>query len=146
AQAQSGVGLSLQGQLWGRLGMAKGVDLLARVSGSGDFYRKSAFDDYAVSLEAGPQIMSGADRLSLSAVTSWRWFGQKPYSFSWGGSGTFEHPLSKRAQLRIDASIVRSDDKLNDLRDANRFALAAGVDRAFTARFGGGLRVNGQRE
>lgn len=146
ARAQSGLGLSTQAQLWGRVGVSKTVDLLARLSGSGNFYRKSEFDDDAVSFELGPQITSGADRLSLSALTSWRWFGQKLYTASWGGNGTFQHPLGKRAQLRVDGSVVRSDDKLNDLRDATRYGAAVGVDRAFSARLGGGLRVSGQRE
>lgn len=146
ARAQSGLGLSAQAQVWGRADLSGSVDLLGRASASGDFYRQSAFDDYAVSLELGPQILSGADRLSLSAVTSWRWFGRKPYAFSWGTNATFQHPLGKRGQLRVDGSALRSDDKFNDLRDADRFALAVGVDRAFSARFGGGVRVTGQRE
>ena len=146
AREQSGIGLSAQGQVWARAGLSSSMALLGRASASGDFYRQSAFDDYAASFELGPQILSGADRLSLSAVTSWRWFGQKPYAFSWGANATFQHPVGKRGQLRVDGSAVRSDDKLNDLRDADRFALAVGVDRAFSARFGGGLRVTGQRE
>jgi hypothetical protein len=146
ARAQSGVGLATQAQLWGRLGVSRKVDLLARASGSGNFYRQGEFDDDALALQVGPQITSGADQLNLSALTSWRWYGQKPYTFSWGGNGTFQHPLGKRTQLRLDGSLVRSDDKLSDLRDATRYALAATVDRAFSARFGGGLTVSGQRE
>lgn len=146
ARAQSGIGLATKGQLWGRVDLSQRADLLARVSGSGNLYRKSEFDDTSVSVEVGPEIALGTDRLSFSGVTIWRWFGQKPYTFSWGANGTFQHPLGKRAQVRIDGSVVRSDDKLNDLRDATRFAIAAGIDRAFSARFGGGFRVTGQRE
>jgi len=146
AREQSGLGLSTQAQLWGRLDLTRHANMLLRVSATGTFYRKSEFDDNAVSIEAGPELQFGADRLSLSGLTSWRWFGLKPYAFSWGGNGTFQHALGKRGQLRVDGSLVRSDDKLNDLRDATRYALAAGVDRAFSARFGGGVRVNGQRE
>jgi hypothetical protein len=146
ARAQSGLGLSTQGQMWGRVDLSKHSDILARLSGSGNFYRKSEFDDDAVSLEVGPELSLGRDRLSLSSVVSWRWFGQKPYTFSWGGNGTLLHALGKRGQLRIDGSLVRSNDKVNDLRDATRYALAAGVDRAFGARFGGGIRLSGQRE
>jgi hypothetical protein len=146
AREQSGLGLATQAQLWGRVDVAKGVDVLARVSGSGNFYRRSEFDDTSLALDAGPEITLGADRLNLSAVTTWRWYGLKPYTFSWGGNATFQHPLGKRAQVRLYGSVVRSDDKLNDLRDATRYALAADLDRAFSPRFGGGLRVSGQRE
>jgi hypothetical protein len=146
ARAHSGIGLSAQGQFWQRARVTRGLDLLARISAGGDFYRQSAFDDHAVSFELGPQFLSNADRLSVSTVTSWRWFGRQPYAFSWGANATYQHPLGRRGQIRIDASALRSDDRRNDLRDANRFALAIGVDRAFSARTGGGLRMAGQRE
>jgi hypothetical protein len=146
ARAQSGVGLTMQGQLWGRLGMARNVDLLARASGSANLYRHGEFNDDSVALQVGPQVASGADQVNLSVLTVWRWYGQKPYTFSWGADGTFQHPLGKRTGLRLEGSVVRSDDKLNDLRDATRYALAATLERAFGARFGGGLTANGQRE
>jgi hypothetical protein len=146
AREQSGVGLATQAQLWGRLDLSKNVDILARLSGSGNFYRKSEFDDNSVALDVGPEITLGADRLNLSGVTTWRWYGLKLYIFSWGANGTYQHPLGRRTQVRLYGSVVRSDDKLNDLRDATNYALAADLDRAFSARFGGGLRVTGQRE
>jgi tetratricopeptide (TPR) repeat protein len=40
ARAQSGLGLSTQGQVWGRIDLSRHADLLARVSGSGTFYRR----------------------------------------------------------------------------------------------------------
>lgn len=146
ARAQSGIGLSAQAQVWGRAGLAKNMNLLARLSGSADFYRRSAFDDYAVSIDVGPELVSKTDRIGLGAVTSWRWFGRQAYSFSYGANVNYQHPLSTRSTLRLDASAVHSDDKRNDLRDANRLALAAGIDHAFSGRFGGGMLVRGQRE
>jgi hypothetical protein len=146
ARAQSGIGLATQGQLWGRLGVSRNVDLLARASGSANLYRHGEFDDDSVALQVGPQIVSGADQANLSVLTVWRWYGQKPYTFSWGADGTFQHPLGKRTGLRLQGSVLRSDDKLNDSRDATRYALATTFERAFSARFGGGLTVSGQRE
>lgn len=146
AREQSGIGLSARAHLWGRRKLTPDVDLLARINASGDFYKTSAFHDYAVSVEVGPQLVSGADRLSLAAVTSWRWFGRRPYAFSRGGNASFQRPLGPRAQLRVDASALRTDDRLNALRDADRYALAVAVDRAFSPRSGGGARVSGQRE
>jgi len=146
ARAQSGIGLSAQTQLWARQKVSEAASLVGKASASGDFYAKSQFDDYAASLEVGPEVVSGADRLNLSAVASWRWFGGTPYAFSYGGNGSFQHPLGKRAQLRLDASMVHTDDRRNDLRDAQRYALSAGLERAFSARTGGGVRVTAQRE
>jgi hypothetical protein len=146
ARARSGIGLSAQAQLWGRIGVVKNMNLLTRVSGSGDFYRRSAFDDHAVSIDIGPEVVSKADHIRVAAVTSWRWFGGRPYSFSYGANANYQHPLAGRTKLRLDASAVRSDDKLNSLRNADRLALAAGLDHAFSARLGGGMLVRGQRE
>lgn len=146
ARARSGIGLSAQTQLWARQPVTTGIDLLGRVSASADFYGKGEFDDYAVSLEAGPQFISGADRFNVAAATSRRWFGGKPYTVSYGGNASLQHPLGKRSQLRLDGSAVHTDDRRNDLRDGKRYALAAGVDHAFSARTGGGLRLTGQRE
>ena len=145
AQERSGVGLRLRGQAYVRQGLTKSVDLLARVNASGNFYRESDFDDYVVSLQAGPQFTSGSDRLSLSGTTAWRWFGRSPYSFSYGVTGDYRHPTGKRSQLRLDAGVIHTTDRLNRLRTTDRYSLAAGVDRAFSARFGGGLRVSGYR-
>ena len=145
AQARSGLGLSGRTQLWARLPASATIDLRGAVSGSVDAYRDGEFNDYALGFEAGPQIRLGADRLTLLAITQWRWYGGTPYTFSYGAQGDFQHPLGARTQLRLDATALRSDDKLNRLRDANRLALTAGIDRAFSARFGGGVRLSGQR-
>lgn len=146
AQAQSGVGLSVQGQGWHRFDLAADTDLLARVSIDANAYRQSSFDDYSAAMEIGPQFRTGDNLLTVSASTSWRWFGQRPYAFTYGLSAAHQHPLNRRTLLRLDASATRSDDRLNALRSANRFALAAGVDHAINARLGAGLQLSGRRE
>lgn len=145
AQEKSGLGLATRGQVWVRLPVASTVDLRGEVNASGDFYREGQFDDYALGVELGPQVQLGLGRLTLSGIAQWRWYGGTPYTFTYGGQAGFQHPLDTRTQARLDATVVRSDDRLNTLRDANRFSLSAGVDRAFSARFGGGLRLTGQR-
>lgn len=146
AQARSGVGLAAQAQAWRRLSVDPTTDLLLRVSGNGSLYRRRAFDDYSLALEAGPQISSGQDRISFAGLASWRWYGQKPYTFSWGGTGTLQHVLSRTDELRLEATIVRIDDRINDLRDATSYGVAVGIDHAFSGRFGGGSRVTARRQ
>lgn len=146
AKQRSGIGVSVQGQGYLRAPLDRRTTLLVQTSASGDFYQESQFNDYILSLQAGPQYASGNDRISLVATAGWRWFGGVPYSFSYGLSGNWQHPLGRRAQLRADAAVAYSDDRRSDLRDAHRFSLALGVDRAFSARFGGGVRLSGQRE
>lgn len=146
ARARSGLGLSTKASAFLRLGIEPGTDLLLRANGYGRFYRQSAFNDMVASLQAGPQYRSGSDRISLLGSASWRWFGTTPYSFGYGVSGDWTHPLSITAQLRVDGSAIHTDDRLNALRSADRLSLGLGVDKALSARTGGGVRLGGVRE
>jgi tetratricopeptide (TPR) repeat protein len=146
AKATSGLGLSLRGQGYYRVRIGPEADILLRASGSGRIYGDSAFNDYIASFQAGPQFASGEDRVTVSGVISHRWFGGDPYTFGVGASLNVQHSLGKRGRLTVDATAIDTQDRRNSLRDAQRYSLAAGVDRAFSSRFGGGLRVDGHRE
>ncbi|WEK47380.1 MAG: surface lipoprotein assembly modifier [Candidatus Andeanibacterium colombiense] len=146
AKAQSGIGLSVKGQTYYRLPAGKTTDVLLRASASGDLYRKSEFDDISGSLQAGPQWQWGRDRLALSAATTWRWYGLEYYSFSYGLTGNWQHPLSPRTQLRIDGSVLEENNVRNDLEDGENYTLALGIDHSFSPRFGGGFQLSGNRD
>lgn len=146
ARANSGVGLTARGQAFAKTGIDKHADLLVRISASGDFYRKSAFDDYSVVVQAGPTYRSGRDRITFSALAGWRWFGQSPFSFTYGGNAEWDHPLGERAKLSVNAALTHRDDRFSDTRSADNFALSARIDRALSARFGVGLRLSAQRD
>ena len=145
AQATSGLGLATRAQLWGRLPVSSKVLLRGEVNAGGSFYKENQFDDYSIGVELGPELQSGADRFALTGVVQWRWFGGDPYAFSYGAQGDWRHPIGQRTQLRVDGSVLRSEDRFNDLRDATRYSLSTGVDRAFSQRFGGGVSVSGSR-
>lgn len=145
AREQSGIGLSTRAQIWGRLRVTPELDLRVEMNGSGDFYRHGEFDDYALGVEAGPLWRSGRDTLALSAVVQWRWFGHDPYTSTYGAEASFRHPTGRRSQLRIDIAALQSDDLISNLRDADRYSLSFGLDRAFSSQFGGGVRITGQR-
>lgn len=146
AKAQSGLGLTTRGQAYLRTGIDARAQLLVRLSGSATIYQASQFDDMALSLQVGPEYSSGADRISFAAGPSWRWFGLEPYSFSYGVSGNFRHPLGKRTQLTIDGGIARTENRRNGLQSGEAFTVSLGVDRAFSSRFGGGVQFSGARE
>jgi hypothetical protein len=146
AKARSGIGLAVRGQGYARLPLGAKSSLLARLSTSTDLYRDHQFDDYVVGLQLGPELVSGADRITVSAGPAWRWYGTDPYSFTLGGNASWQHPLGKRAQLRLDAGLARIDNKRNDLQDSTFWSLSAAIDRAFSARFGGGIQVYGTRD
>jgi hypothetical protein len=146
ARAKSGVGLSLKAQGYARLPLSAKADLLVRANSAGDVYGHSEFDDIALSLQAGPQFAWGRDRLAMSATAGYRWYGLDPYTTFYGVSGNWEHPIGDRTQLRLDASALREDNRVNSLQDADRFSLSAGLDRAFSSTTGGGVRVFGSRD
>lgn len=145
AQAQSGLGVSLRGQAYYRHSLGTKTDILLRGSASANIYGKSDFNELSGSLQVGPQWRWGRDRFSLSGAASWRWYGGAPYSFSWGLTGNWQHPLSGRTQLRIDGTVLREVNRRNDLEDGERYTLSAGLDHAFSARAGGGLQIYGSR-
>ena len=145
ARAQSGLGLALRGQGYVRVPVAPGALMLGRVSASGDIYRRSAFNDLALAVQGGPEFRLGADRLTLSAGPVWRWYGMEPYSLSLGASARWQHPLGGKAQLRVDMDASRVDNRRNALQDGAAYALAAGLDQAFSARFGGGVQASVSR-
>ena len=146
AQAQSGIGLSLRGQMYYRLPVGTATDILARVSSSGDLYSKSDFNDFSLSTQVGPQWRWGSDRFALAGAVSWRWYGMAPYTMSYGAIGNWQHPLGGQTQLRLDGTFMFEDNRRNDLEDGHYFTLAAGIDHAFTARSGGGIQINGMRD
>ncbi|MEP2235196.1 MAG: surface lipoprotein assembly modifier [Alteripontixanthobacter sp.] len=146
ANAQSGIGLSVQGQAFARQKIDSRATLVARANISSRLYEKGRFNDVIASFLAGPQYSSGRDTISFAGSVSHRWFGGDPYSFGFGVSGNWRHPMGERTQLSVDGALIYTDDRQNDLRDAERLSLAAQLDRAFTQKAGGGLRVSTYRE
>jgi len=145
AKAQSGIGLGLRAQGYVRKGLSQNARLLVRVSGNADLYRQSQFNDIAGSLQAGPEIVSGKDRISFALQTTWRWFGQSLYSSAYGASADWRHPLGQKSQLNLEGSVQRVSYRPNPLQNGTSLAAAVGVDHAFSQRFGGGIQLQGQR-
>jgi outer membrane protein len=146
AQAQSGIGLFARTNLWARLPVSARIDIAARASAGGNIYRESQFNDLTSALHLGPRFRLGRDLLSVSATTSWRWFGGSPFTFNYGVETSYTHPMGKTSQLSADVTVLRSEDRLNTLRDANIAIGSIGIDKSFSARWGGGVRLNGQRQ
>ena len=145
AKAQSGVGLALQGQVYGRLGIDEKTRLLVSASGRGSIYRQSQFNDVFAALQAGPERAVGRGRINLNASVSWRWYGGSPYSRALGGTASWRHPLGKRGRVQLGAAVSRDHSLRNALQDATDYSLSVQYDRAFSARFGGGLQLSSAR-
>lgn len=146
ARAQSGIGLFARTNMWARLPVSKTVDINARANAGGNFYRADQFNDLTTGVQIGPRIRLGSDVLSVAATASWRWFGGDPFTFNYGLETSFQHPLDKSTQMFSDVTLLRSEDRLNSLRDTNIAIATVGVDKSFSPRWGGGLRLTGQRQ
>lgn len=146
AQAKSGIGLALQGQGYFRLGIEPGADLLVRASTDATLYRDADFNDVTVALQAGPQYSWGGNQLTFSAGPSRRWYGRHLFSSTIGGGVSWQRPVGKRGQVRLDGNIAHVTNRRNALQTADDFTVSANVDRAFSARSGGGIQIFGFRE
>jgi hypothetical protein len=146
APESSGVGAVVRGQAFARLPITTGLSLLGRLSGSANLYRAPEFDDVILAPQLGPELVSGPNRLSLSAGPIWRWYGGQPYSFSVAATANWQRAVGKRTQLRVDASFASVNNLRDSLESGDVWALAAGVDQAFSGRFGGGLQVSANRQ
>jgi len=146
AKAKSGIGLELRGQAYWRNRLEHDADLLVRGSVGGSFYGDTSFNDISASLQVGPQYTSGKDRITLSTGPVWRWYGQQPYSVGLSGTANWQHPTGKRSQISLEGSAAHVTNKRNSLQTADTFMVSASLDRAFSARFGGGMQIYGFRE
>lgn len=145
AQAKSGIGLALRGQTYLRAPISAKSRLLLQVSGQGDLYRQSEFNDVILGLQAGPEVRLGKNRVYLGGSATWRWYGGRPYSQTLGLSASLRRPAGPRGQLQFEAGLARDDNRFNDFQDATVYTLSVGYDRAFTATSGGGVSLNGSR-
>jgi len=146
AQAHSGIGAATRGQAYARLGLSDKISLLARLSGSANLYRSSRFDDVVLAPQIGPEFGAGPDKVTLGVGPAWRWYGTHIYTTSLAASANWQHIVGRRGQLRIDAAVAHVRNHFDDLETGDAFSLSVAVDRAFSARFGGGLQIFASRQ
>lgn len=146
ARQRSGLGLALRGQGYARLPLGKQVNLFGRVSGSADLYHNGAFNDMALGASLGPELRSGADRLSLEVGGLWRHYGGQSYSRAVTIGFNYLHPLGRKAQLRAATNLAFVDNRLNPLQDGRTYAASLSYERALSARAGIGITLTADRQ
>ena len=142
----SGVGLALRGQIYGRLKIGDSANLMARVSGAADFFRRFEFNDLALGVTAGPEFQLGQNRLTAEAGLTWRSFGGLPFSITKSLALNYLHPLDRRSQVHGTASVGETDNKRNNLQDGQSYNLSFGYERALSNRAGAGITITGDRQ
>jgi len=146
AQAHSGVGATVRGQGYARVPLSARTNLLARLSGGANLYRSSRFDDIVLAPQLGPEFSRGRDKISLGAGPAWRWYGMQPYTMSLAASADWQHSAGKRGQVRFGATLAHIRNRFDRLESGDAASLSLGVDRAFSARFGGGVQFYANRQ
>ena len=146
AQASSGIGVVARAQAFARVPLDPQLTMVVRLSGSANIYRDPEFDDIVVAPQIGPEWSKGPDRINLSLGPGWRWYGADPYTFSIGESLDWQHRLGKRAQIRAGLSHAFVRNERDNLETGAAWGATGGLDRAFTARSGGGFSLNANRQ
>lgn len=147
SKAKSGTGVSLRGQAYRRLRLGNGdVSFLARLSGFGDLYRKTQFNDVAADFGAGPELRLGRNQLNFEIGATQRWFGQKQFMRSVRSVATWLRPLGDQTQLRLSGSAALIDNQFNDVQDGKAYWGRVAVERALSPTTGVGINLAVDRQ
>lgn len=142
ARERSGIGLALRGQVYGRVPVAAKVNLLGRLSGTADLYREGEFNDLGIAVSAGPEVMSGSDRIALEGGSQWRWYGGAPYSQAYTLGANLLHPIGRTAQLRLSGTTAWITNRRNHLQSGQQYAATVSYERALSGRAGLGAAIS----
>jgi hypothetical protein len=147
SKAQSGIGLSVRGQAFRRFAIgASDHSLLVRLSGYGDLYRTSSFNDIAADIAVGPELHLGRTQLNLELGATQRWFGQKPFIRSARAAFSLARPLGSRTQVRLEGSAAIVDNAFNPLQDGKAYSGQIALERALSPTTGLALNVSLDRQ
>lgn len=146
AREQSGVGVHLSGQTYGKIGIVKGLSLVPRVSSLATLFRKQEFSDISSTALIGLEWQRPRNRFSPSVGRTWRWYGGKLHVRTDVLSLNWFHALGRRSQLVVSGSASSGDYKRNDLQDGFIYDLNASVERALSSRMGVSISISGSRQ
>lgn len=146
AKARSGLGLSLSGQAYRRLPLANSDhNVLLKVDGSADLYRKMEFSDLALDVSGGPELRLGRSRLNVETGATQRWYGLKPYVRSARLGATWRRPIGDRSQIQLAGSASLVDHQVNDLQDGKFLSGQIAFEHALSPTMGVGMSLGTDR-
>ena len=144
-KAKSGTGLEMRGQIYRRIGLADRTNLLARLSGTGVFYRHKDFNQAALDFTVGPELQLGRTRFSLEAGATQRWFGGKIYSRQLHAGGSAAVALGPRTLGQVSLGLSKVDNRFNRLQDGRDASLQLSAEHALGSRSGVVATLSGDR-
>jgi hypothetical protein len=142
ARQRSGIGVEAGGQAYARVSLLPDLDLTPRVSGQGNLYGASEFNDLSASATLGLEWRHGADRISPSGGATWRWYGGPLYAQTAQVSLDWIHRLGGDAQIEGRASAAKATYETNTLQNGWLYAGAASYERALSAKSGASLTLD----
>ena len=146
ARQNSGVGFQGSAQAYLRLPLGDRLFLVPRLSGQGDVYQTSEFDDVFASALIGLEWRLGQDRVSPSVGHTWRWYGASLYARTETVTVHWIHPAGPSAQFDMRASASRARYMRNPLQDGEMYAASASYERALTPKIGVGVTLDAARQ
>lgn len=146
ARAQSGQGIALQGQGYGRIALSRGANLLGTLSASANLYSKSRFNDVSLGGSFGPELTLGSFELHPSVGASRRWYGHEPFTDVASLQLDTAHPLSSTAQVRGAFAASHIWNHLNSLESGNSYSGSVAIEAALSMSTGAGINLTGIRQ
>jgi hypothetical protein len=147
AQARSGLGIALSGQVFGRLPITQRLRLLPRLSASGRLFRDSQFNDVGIEGRLGIERSdSTGGRLTLSAGHDRRWFGGRPFTRSSVLGLDWLRPVSRTAQLSLSTSISDQRFPTSSGQDGILWQAGGSYEFAVSKQAGLSVSLNGARQ
>ena len=147
ARAQSGTGLALNGQVYGRLPVTQRFSLVPRVSGSTRLYRDSQFNDIGIDARLGVERSDAtAGRVTASVGHERRWFGGRPLNRNWLVSLDWLRPVSTSTQITVSASASRQRFPNSAGQNGTLYQTSVGYERALSQQTGLGVSFSAARQ
>ena len=147
AQARSGLGISVSGQVFGRLPIGRQLRLLPRLSASGRVFRDGRFNDIGADARLGVERSDRTGgRLTLSVGHDRRWFGGREFTRSAVIGLDWLRPVSRTAQVNLTVSA--SDQRFPTSRGQDGILWQSGGSYEFVVsrRAGFSLSLSGARQ
>lgn len=142
ARGQSGIGMSLVGQLWSR-NSAVGAAILSQANVRSDLYGKSRFNDVQLTVSSGPELATAAGRIRPAVVHERRWYGGSPYSTGYGASFNWLIIPSAQSQIEVDGSVIHQSVRRNNWLNGMRYGIGATADYTLSADTSARLSLRG---
>ena len=147
ARAQSGIGLALNGQVYGRVPLTRRLSLVPRISGSSRLYRDDQFNDMSIDARLGVERSDATGgRLTASIGHERRWFGGRPLNRNWLASLDWLRPISTTAQITISASASRQRFPNSTGQNGSLYQTTVGYERALSQQTGLSISLSAARQ